>query len=53
MIGATESDRAAVSSEGKKSDPGLASGLNMNAARLRPGAISDWPPPTRLFNEPS
>jgi hypothetical protein len=38
MIGSTLSDRAAVSSEGIK---GLVSGLNMIAARLSPGAISE------------
>ena len=38
MIGSTLSDRAAVSSEGIKADATAVSGLNMNAARLRPGA---------------
>ena len=41
MISSTLSDRAAVSSEGIKSDPGSVSGLNMMAARLSPGAISE------------
>src|SRR6516225_7878514 len=41
MMGATLSDRAAVSSEGIKVDTGAVSGLNMTAARLSPGAISE------------
>ena len=42
MIGTTLSDRAAVSSEGIKADNmGAVSGLNMIAARLSPGAISE------------
>src|SRR5215472_1808225 len=44
MIGTTLSERAAASKEGIKVDMydmGLVSGLNMMAARLRPGAISD------------
>jgi hypothetical protein len=47
MIGATLSDRAAVSNEGLKVETGAVSGLNMIAARLSPGAISDsssWVP---------
>jgi hypothetical protein len=34
-------DRAAVSNEGIKVDAGVVSGLNMIAARLSPGAISE------------
>jgi hypothetical protein len=41
MIGSTLSDRAAVSNEGIKDDAVTASGLNMIAARLSPGAISE------------
>ena len=41
MIGTTLSNRAAVSNEGIKVDTGAVSGLNMIAARLRPGAISE------------
>ena len=41
MIGATLSDRAAASNEGIKVDTGAVSGLNMIAARLSPGAISE------------
>src|SRR5262249_16489818 len=41
MIGTTLSDRAAVSNEGIKIDTGAVSGLNMMAARLSPGAISE------------
>ena len=41
MIGTTLSDRPAVSSEGIKADAACRSGLNMIAARLSPGAISD------------
>src|SRR6516164_2203867 len=40
IIGSTLSDRAAVSSEGIKADAMAVSGLNINAARFRPGAIS-------------
>jgi hypothetical protein len=39
-IGTTLSDRAAVSSEGIKTDAGAESGLNMIAARLSPGALA-------------
>jgi hypothetical protein len=41
MIGSTLSDRAAASNEGIKIDTGLMSGLNIMAARLSPGAISE------------
>jgi hypothetical protein len=41
MLGTTLSDRAAVSNEDMKVDMGAVSGLNMIAARLRPGAISE------------
>jgi len=41
MVGATLSDRAAASSEGIKADAMAVSGLNMNAARFSPGAISE------------
>jgi hypothetical protein len=41
MIGTTLSDRAAVSNAGIKFDTGAVSGLNMTAARFRPGAISE------------
>jgi hypothetical protein len=43
MIGSTLSDWAAVSNEGIKVDAGAwpMSGLNMMAARFRPGAISE------------
>jgi hypothetical protein len=41
MIGATLSDRAAVSNEGIKTDAAGKSGLNRLAARLSPGAISE------------
>ena len=43
MVGATLSDRAAASSDGIKADANAmaVSGLNMNAARFRPGAISE------------
>jgi hypothetical protein len=41
MIGATLSERAAVSNEGIKVDTRAVSGLNMIAARLSPGAISE------------
>src|SRR6516164_10758201 len=41
MIGATLSDRAAVSIEGIKANAVTVSGLNMIAARLSPGAISE------------
>ena len=41
MISSTSSDRAAVSSEGIKIETGPVSGLNMMAARLSPGAISE------------
>src|SRR6516164_11339524 len=41
MISTILSDRAAVSSEGIKADAGAVSGLNMIAARLSPGAISE------------
>jgi hypothetical protein len=41
MIGSTLSERAAVSNEGIKTDAVAVSGLNMIAARLSPGAISE------------
>jgi hypothetical protein len=41
VIGSTLSDRAAVSNEGFKADASTVSGLNMTAARLSPGAISE------------
>jgi putative restriction endonuclease len=41
MIGTTLSDRAAVSNDGTKADTGAVSGMNMIAARLSPGAISE------------
>jgi hypothetical protein len=41
MIGMSFSDRAAVSSELIKTDTGAVSGLNINAARLNPGTISE------------
>src|SRR6516165_4955301 len=41
MIGPTLSKRAAVSSDGIKVDAGAVSGLNIIAARFRPGAISE------------
>src|SRR5215471_8096850 len=41
MIGTTLSDRAAITNEGVKNDTGAVSGLNMIAARLSPGAISE------------
>jgi hypothetical protein len=42
VIGSTLSDQAAASNEGIKTDGGAGtSGLNMIAARLSPGAISD------------
>ena len=41
MIGSTLSERAAVSNEGMKADTGAVSGLNMIAARVSPGAISE------------
>ena len=41
MMGASLSDRAAVSNEGIKIDAGGKSGLNMIAARLSPGVISE------------
>src|SRR6516165_4351036 len=41
MIGATLSDRAAVSNEGIQVETRAASGLNMVATRLSPGAISE------------
>ena len=41
MVGTTLSDRAAVSNEVTKADWGAVSGLNMIAARFRPGAISE------------
>jgi hypothetical protein len=41
MIGPILSDRAAVSNEGIKVDTRAVSGLNMIAARLSPGAISE------------
>jgi hypothetical protein len=41
MIGTTLSDRAAVSNEGIYVDTRAVSGLNMAAARLSPGAISE------------
>jgi hypothetical protein len=41
MIGTTLSDRAAVSTEGLKADAVTTSGLNMIAARVSPGVISE------------
>ena len=41
MISTTLSDRAAASNEGIKVDTGAVSGLNMIAARFRPGSISE------------
>src|SRR6516162_8709609 len=41
MVGTTLSDRAAVSNEVTKADWGAVSGLNMIAARFRPGANSE------------
>jgi hypothetical protein len=41
IIGVILSERAAVSNEGIKADTGSVSGLSMNAARFKPGAISE------------
>ena len=55
MVGATLSDRAAASNEGIKADANAmaVSGLNMNAARFRPGAISESSSSHLLPNEAS
>jgi hypothetical protein len=41
VISSTLSDRAAVASDGIKGDAPVVSGLNLIAARLSPGAISE------------
>ena len=46
------SDRAAVSSEGIKADAATLSGLNMVAARLSPGAISESSSTMRRIRPP-
>src|SRR6516225_2493179 len=53
MIGTTLSDRAAASNEDIKTDAAGKSGLNMIAARLSPGAISESSSSHLLPNEAS